>query len=130
MKRRFNKILLLLLALAFVICNMQGCAAPNDNAVENPLNLVIVGGTIRANQPVFNDSRIREEIMTACLTCGTVTLIAVDGEPYLVATVEIPHAKSGMSSSKYRQIAENQTNQIMMLMEQNKAVTDLSLIHI
>ncbi len=124
MKRRLNQILLLLLALVFVICNMQGCAAPKDNAVKNPLNLVIVGGTIRANQPVFNDSRIREEIMTACLTCGTVTLIAVDGEPYLVATVEIPHAKSGMSSSKYRQIAENQTNQIMMLMEQNKAVTD------
>ncbi len=124
MKTRMRKILLLLLFLTFVICNMEGCGTTNNNTAENPLNLVIVGATIRANQPIFNDSKIREEIMTACLTCGTVTLIAVDGEPYLVATVDIPNAKSGMSSSKYKQIAENQTNQIMMLMEQNKAVTD------
>lgn len=124
MKRRINK-MLLLLVLTFVIINMEGCAAANDNAAENPLNLVIVGATIRANQPVFNDSKIREEIMTACLTCGTVTLIAVDGDPYLVAAVDIPTEKSGMSASKYKQIAENQTNQIMTLMEQNnKAVAD------
>lgn len=124
MKRRMNK-MLLLVVLTFVICNMEGCTVPNNNAAKNPWNLVIVGATIRANQPVFNDSKIREEITAACLSGGTVTLIAVDGDPHLVATVDIPAAKSGMSSSKYKQIAESQTNQIMTLMKQsNKAVTD------
>lgn len=115
---------IILFVLVFGMSAAGGCTATEGMADESPVNLVIVGGTQRANQPDFSSSEIRDEIMQVCLTHGTVSIVAVDGKPYLVGSVDIPEPKTGLSNSKYRQIAESQARQIMGFMEENKAVTD------
>lgn len=110
MKKIIKKIAGFLVAGTLSAGVLTGCVSCPTKSVKE--NIVVLLGN-HANAAIFDTSEVEEEIVNACMTYGTVTIIAVDGEPYLVDKFNIPEQKSGLSEEKRHSIAKTQAHQIL-----------------
>lgn len=75
------------------------------------------------NAPLPNLGLIEDQVYNACFTYGSVTLVCDDGDPYTIV-IDIPAQDDNLSASKYKQIANEQTKQILSAASQMQAKTD------
>lgn len=89
---------------------------------KKEVHLVAVIGS-HANAPRPNLSLIEEDVYEACYTYGSVTIVCDDGDPYTLV-IDIPAQSDNLSDTKYKQIANDQTKQILTVAGQMQAKTD------
>lgn len=98
-----------------------GCSFGNEKNNE-PVHLAVIIGA-HANAPRVNTSVMYDAVLEACGQSGsTISLIVNDGAPY-TSVITIPETKSGLSSEKYRTIAEERASQILSMADQMFAKT-------
>ncbi len=102
-----------------IICYMAvilltGCGQGNSVTEKNLV--VLVGNT--KNEASINVSAIEDKIKDVCNVCGTITIIQIDGNPYIVEQLKIPERKKGISQTKKEQIIAEQCSQIKALLTQ------------
>ncbi len=114
-----RKLLVGILTIMLMSC-LTGCVNPwakrEPEKQDVKKNVVVLMGNT-ANEASFDPSTMKDTIKDACKTCGTVSIIQLDGDPYLVDTLKIPAYKDGISDTKKEQIASNQCAQIMAILE-------------
>lgn len=115
--------------LMLVVTLLTGCPAPNgggsseqEPAKTQEIHLAVVIGS-HANAPRPNLGLIEDQLYNACYTYGSVTLVCDDGDPYTLV-VDLPVQESDLSENKKRQIADDQTKQILSAANQMQARTD------
>lgn len=86
------------------------------------IHLAAVIGS-HGNAPLPNLGLIEDQVYNACFTYGSVTLVCDDGDPYTIV-IDIPAQDDNLSASKYKQIANEQTKQILSAASQMQAKTD------
>lgn len=86
------------------------------------IHLAVIIGS-HSNAPRPNLGLIEDWVYNACFTFGSVTLVCDDGDPYTIV-VDIPAQEPNLSSNKYKQIANEQTKQILDAASQMRAKTD------
>lgn len=89
---------------------------------DQEIHLVVVIGS-HVNAPRPNLGLVEDQVYNACYTYGSVTLVCDDGDPYTVV-VDLPVQESNLSENKKKQIANNQTKQILSAASQMQARTD------
>lgn len=115
------KMLSLGMVIFFVLTMAAGCSFGNEKN-NGPVHLAVIIGA-HANAPRVNTSVMYDAVLEACSQSGsTVSLIVNDGAPY-ASVVTIPETKSGLSSEKYRTIAEERADQILSIADQMYAKT-------
>ena len=124
-----NGLLSILLTLMLIVTLLTGCVDPNGavSFIPEPpksqeIHLAVVIGS-HANAPRPNLGLIEDQLYNACYTYGSVTLVCDDGDPYTLV-VDLPAQESDLSESKKRQIANDQTKQILSAASQMQARTD------
>lgn len=111
---------LLILSMA-VWLSAAGCGSSKKEE-EQAIHLAVVIGA-HANAPRANTSLIYDAVLEACGQSGsTISLIVNDGAPY-ASVVDIPETKAGLSSEKYKSIAEERARQILELADSMLART-------
>lgn len=75
------------------------------------------------NAPLPNLGLIEDQVYNACFSYGSVTLVCDDGDPYTIV-IDIPAQDDNLSANKYKQIANEQTKQILSAASQMQAKTD------
>lgn len=116
-KAIFTVIMIVVMALGF-----SGCGNPNtDKTTDVPKTdvSIIIGN--HDNAMAYNTGAVREAVAMACRTAGTVNIIVSDGDPYVAAEIKIPQLKKGITNSKAEQIINEQTNQIVSLLNSDSA---------
>ena len=115
--------------LMLVVTLLTGCPAPNgggsseqEPAKSQEIHLAVVIGS-HAHAPRPNLGLIEDQLYNACYTYGSVTLVCDDGDPYTLV-VDLPVQESDLSDNKKRQIADDQTKQILSAASQMQARTD------
>ena len=61
----------------------------------------------------MNTEEIYSEIYNACFTYGDLSAVVVDGEPFVAADYHISPPKANVDSAKKKQIAADNTDQII-----------------
>lgn len=134
-----KKVLTLALGSAMVMAALTGCGrGKNDSATNTTatssasntaaalknqeIHLAAIIGP-HANAPRPNLGLIEDLVYKACYTYGSVTLVCDDGDPYTLV-IDIPPQEEGLSASKYKQIANDHTKQILTAASQMQAKTD------
>lgn len=114
------------LAIMMAVTSMTGCIIDEPGTIDatrgREIHLAAIIGN-HLNAPCPNLGLIEDQVYNACLTYGSVTLVCDDGDPYTIV-VDIPAQESGLSESKYKQIANEQTTQILSAASQMWAKTD------
>lgn len=120
---RKTKLLTIVTSLFIALNILTGCSAPDptESKVQEYHLAAIIGS--HANAPIPNLGLIENAIYDACYTYGSVTLVVDDGEPYTLV-VDIPAQESNLSKSKYKEIANDQTKQILAAASQMHAKTN------
>lgn len=115
--------------LMLLVTLLTGCPAPKgwggseqEPAKSQEIHLAVVIGS-HANAPCPNLGLIEDQLYNACYTYGSVTLVCDDGDPYTLV-VDLPVQESNLSDNKKRQIADDQTKQILSAANQMQARTD------
>lgn len=93
--------------------------APTKN---QEIHLAAVIGS-HGNAPRPNLGLIEDLVYDACSTYGSITLVCDDGDPYTVV-IDLPAQDDNLSANKYKQIANEQTKQILSAASQMQAKTD------
>lgn len=110
---------------AFIGCGSRGTDEVKGSiaagSADQEIHLAAVIGS-HANAPRPNLGLIENLVYEACLSQGSVTLVCDDGDPYTVV-IDIPAQEEGLSSSKYKEIANDQTKQILAAASEMKART-------
>ena len=120
-RRGRHKILCLGWILFLTLAAAAGCSLANEND-SGPVHLAVIIGA-HANAPRVNTSVMYDAVLEACARSGsTISLIVNDGAPY-ASVVTVPETKSGLSTQKYRAIAEERAGQIMSMADQMFAKT-------
>lgn len=99
------------LIVGMVVCCMIGVLAGCESPKNEEVNLVVLIGNTK-NEEAINVSVIEDKIKDVCDVCGTITIIQIDGDPYVVDQLKIPERKQGLSQSKKEQIITEQYSQI------------------
>lgn len=133
-----NKTKLLGIALSTILAavSLTGCSghdknspasesapeAKTETAKKQEIHLAAVIGS-HLNAPRPNLGLIEDQVYNACYTYGSVTLVCDDGEPYTIV-VDLPVQDSKLSENKKKQIANEQTKQILSAASQMYARTE------
>lgn len=109
------------------LTSFTGCGGHKNGPVAEPsksqeVHLAVIIGS-HANAPLPKLELIENLVYNACYTYGSVTLVCDDGDPYTLV-VDIPTQESGLTSTKYKQIANEQTKEILSAASQMQAHTD------
>ena len=118
---RKEKIIMTLTGIAAAFTVLSGCAAGKGADVDQEIHIAAIIGS-HENAPKPNLGLLEDAVYQACYTAGSVTLICDDGEPY-TTVIDIPKQKSGLSASKYQEIANTETKQILTVASQMQAKT-------
>lgn len=94
----------------------------SKNITDQEIHLAVVIGS-HANAPQPNLGLVEDQVYNACYTYGAVTLVCDDGDPYTVV-VDIPVQDSGLTENKKKQIANDQTKQILSAASEMQARTE------
>ena len=86
------------------------------------IHLAVIIGS-HGNAPLPNFGLIEDQVYNACYTYGSVTLVCDDGDPFTIV-IDIPPEDDNLSTSKYKQIANEQTKQILSAASQMQAKTE------
>lgn len=110
--------------ISIMICCMSvilltGC---HEESTTKKNLVVLVGNT--KNEALINFSSIEDKIKEVCDVCGTITIIQVDGNPYIVDQLKIPERKKFISENKKKEIITTQYSQIKALLTQCMPKTD------
>ena len=97
-------------------------AVDSGTSKEQEIHLAVVIGS-HVNAPRPNLGLVEDQVYNACYTYGSVTLVCDDGDPYTVF-VDLPVQDSNLSENKKKQIANDQTKQILSAASQMQAKTD------
>lgn len=98
-------------------------ACSTRKAEKEPVNAVILDGRKHANIAELNVEKAEKFIGDVCNSYGYISIITVDGEPFLHGSIDVPEQKKNLSAQKQKDIAEKQKNEIMEFLQQNKAKT-------
>lgn len=96
--------------------------ADTGAAKDQEIHLVILIGN-HGNAPRPNLGLVEDQVYNACRSYGSVTLICDDGDPYSVV-VDLPVQDDSLSDNKKKQIANDQTKQILSAASQMQARTE------
>ena len=97
---------------------LTGCGAKREYDTEllsNYDNAIVLCGN-HANNVKPDYSKIEHTITNVALEYGNISIICIDGNPYLAKDVSISEQKKGLSSSKRETIAKSQASQIIDFM--------------
>ena len=97
-------------------------AAKHKSEKRKELHLAVILG-YHNNAPKINLGLIENLIYEACLSYGKITLICDDGSPYSLV-VDIPEQQKGLTESKYKSIANEQTKEILEAASRMSAKTE------
>lgn len=100
----------------------QAPVAKDVASKDQEIHLAVVIGS-HVNAPRPNLGLVEDMVYNACLTYGSVTLVCDDGDPY-TTVVDLPVQESNLSENKKKQIANDQTKQILSAASQMQARTD------
>jgi len=123
---RMKKMMMFVLSLTmlFTLC---GCPNKNEEILSDndTVSIAIVNG-YRENCPLppYNSLTVSDAIMESAVSYGKVTIIVADGMPYAVADFAIEAPERNLSSTKRRDIAIAQTQQIIQTISNAKAQTE------
>lgn len=117
----------LLLGIAFAATTLlSGCGGNRVDAAtptkDQEIHLAAVIGS-HGNAPRPNLGLIEDLVYDACYTYGSVTLVCDDGDPFTLV-IDIPNQEPSLSTNKYKQIANEQTKQILTAASQMQAKAD------
>lgn len=116
------------MSIVLVAATLAGCggAAKSDTASApakgQEIHLAAIVGS-HGNAPRPNFGLIEDQVYNACYTYGSVTLVCDDGDPFTIV-IDIPPEDDNLSTTKYKQIANEQTKQILSAASQMQAKTD------
>lgn len=130
------KLLGIVMSTILAVASLTGCGDYNKNspasesapeiktvtAKNQEIHLAAVIGS-HLNAPRPNLGLIEDQVYNACYTYGSVTLVCDDGEPYTIV-VDLPVQASNLSENKKKQIANDQTKQILSAASQMYARTE------
>lgn len=121
------KLLGLGMSAMLALTSFTGCGGHENGHIAEPsksqeIHLAVIIGS-HANAPLPKLELIENLVYNACYTYGSVTLVCDDGDPYTLV-VDIPTQESGLTSTKYKQIANAQTKEILTAASQMQAHTD------
>lgn len=120
-----KKMAVLVLALTMLLA-LCGCPDKNEESRngEDSVSIAVVSG-YRANCPLppYNSLTVSNAIMDSAVSYGKVTIIVADGMPYAMADFAIAPPERDLSSTKRRDIAKAQTQQIVQTISNAKAQT-------
>ena len=109
-----------------ILMTLTGCGGSkmteSTSAKAQEIHLAAIIGS-HANAPRPNLGLIEDLVYKACYSYGSVTLVCDDGDPYTLV-IDIPKQEDGLSASKYKQIANEQTKQILTAASQMQAKTE------
>ena len=71
----------------------------------------------------FDSEAIQKQVYEACYTYGTVSMTVIDGEPFVACSYEIDKPDKNIDDSKRRQIAKENTRQILAEFSKAEAKT-------
>lgn len=125
-----NKVKLFGVGMSAVLAatTLAGCGGEKKSgstpapAKRQEIHLAAVIGS-HGNAPLPNLGLIEDQVYDACFTYGSVTLVCDDGDPYTIV-IDIPAQDDNLSANKYKQIANEQTKQILSAASQMQAKTD------
>lgn len=123
--KRMRKMLLAICVLVGAVL-LMGCGAVSDtdsSGEVTPIHGVVLDGRGHANMAALNPQKAEGFITEVCKSYGSVSLIAVDGAPYLIDSVDIPKGKAGLPDDKKEKIAKQQASEILGVLQKNKAKT-------
>lgn len=121
MRKMILTICTLVGALCMTGCGAIGCSTPKTETA--PIHSVVLDGRGHANMAALNPQKAEEFIAEVCKSHGSVSMIAVDGAPYLIDSVDIPQGKAGLPDDKKEKIARQQASEILNVLQQHKAKT-------
>ena len=105
------------MSIVLVATTLAGCGgATKSDPASSPakgqeIHLAVIVGS-HANAPRPNLGLIEDHVYNACYTYGSVTLVCDDGDPFTIV-IDIPPEDDNLSITKYKQIANEQTKQIL-----------------
>lgn len=116
----------LIISLVMALSILTGCGAhevrqKDGTKKQEEVHVAIILGS-HNNAPRLNLKLVQDSVNQACSTYGKVTLVCDDGNPY-TTVIDIPKQQSSLSKSKYKEIAEDQTSQILKAAGQIQAKT-------
>lgn len=125
-----NKVKFFSVVMSIVLAatTLAGCGgATKSDPVSAPakgqeIHLAAIVGS-HGNAPRPNFGLIEDQVYNACYTYGSVTLVCDDGDPFTIV-IDIPPEDDNLSTTKYKQIANEQTKQILSAASQMQAKTD------
>ena len=123
--KRMKRMLLAICVLVGTVC-LMGCGSiPGSDSSEEvvPIHGVILDGRGHANMAALNPQKAEEFISEVCKSYGSISMVAVDGAPYLIDSVDIPQGKADLPEDKKEKIAKQQAAEILGVLQKNKAKT-------
>lgn len=116
------------MSTVLAVTALAGCGGATKSGSTPPpskgqeIHLAAVIGS-HGNAPLPNLGLIEDQVYNACFTYGSVTLVCDDGDPYTIV-IDIPEQDDNLSANKYKQIANEQTKQILSAASQMQAKAD------
>jgi len=125
MKNKRMRRMILTICILVGVMYMTGCGAHNQGGEPVPIQIhgVVLDGRGHANMAVLNPQKAEEFIAEACKSYGSLSMIAVDGAPYLIDSIDIPQGKANLPDDKKEKIAKQQAEEILGVLQKSKAKT-------
>lgn len=119
------KKLKLTLAMVLIMLFTTACtdgASTTIQTVDTQINLALVTGEV-ANSNSFDLSSY-DELTEAVYSSGKITVVVPDGNPYVLASFEIPSVSSSYSASTKEREYSSYLSEVVSAISQAKALTD------
>lgn len=121
--KKFISILLTVFVIISSIFIFSGCGNGLNASYCEPQNIAFVIGNHKYFPKLsMNIQSIYDAIFDACFSYGSVSTFISDGESYLAGDYTITAPDVNIDNSKRKQIAKNNTNQIISECSQAKAI--------
>lgn len=105
-----------------ILLATTGCGIKDEELC--PTNLVILSGN-HSNAPVppINSELVRQAIYESALSCSSISIVIVDGQPYVAGDYLLSSSKKKLSKQKKDQIAKKQRASLLSVLQKSKAQT-------
>lgn len=124
MKKALYKIMIVVMIIS-ICCSLTACGGSGSNSISNDqIGISLVIGAHKNFPAVSLSSRtIYDEIYSMAYSYGNCSVIVVDGDPYLNADYNIEKPDKDIDEAKHKQIAKQNTSQIILESQQAVAKT-------
>lgn len=112
----------LLIAVSLIsLLLLTGCAS--DPTEKTAVSLVL-GNHANSQGMPYSSTVVINALEEATSSFGAVSLVGCDGDPYSIASVDIPEQQDGLSDTKYEDISDSQVSQILTKISSWSAQTE------